>query len=141
MSMNIFDSSRRKVRCISNDSDVFEGGYSNLLEVGKLYTVQEVCVRSFHTKVYLEELPGAYFNSVLFEELDEENTEYQNSVDKFRCPKPPKMDVLNARFTVSGIFDTQHFSDILKNYIQDGTLCEIDVSIDMTGPKPILQMK
>jgi hypothetical protein len=69
------------------------------------------------------------------------NTENQNIVDNFEAPEPSKMDVLNASFTVSGVFDAQRFSDILKNYIKEGTHCEIAVSIDTTGPKTISPMQ
>ena len=66
-----------------------------------------------------------------------ENTENQNSVDEFRCDELPKMEVINANFTASGVFDAQRFVDILKNYITEGTYCEIAVSIDTTVIKPI----
>ena len=36
------------------------------LDVGKEYKLQELDVRSFHTKVILEDFPGLYFNSATF---------------------------------------------------------------------------
>lgn len=40
------------------------------LKVGKTYTINKTEVSNYHTDVYLEEVPGVAFNSVLFEDLD-----------------------------------------------------------------------
>lgn len=37
------------------------------LKVGATYTVARTEVGSFHTKVFLEEIPGIAFNSVMFD--------------------------------------------------------------------------
>lgn len=37
------------------------------LTVGKTYTVNHVDIHSWHTHVYLQEIPGVAFNSVLFD--------------------------------------------------------------------------
>lgn len=39
------------------------------LKVGNIYTVKETVVDSWHTDVYLEEVPGVPFNSVLFDNI------------------------------------------------------------------------
>jgi hypothetical protein len=39
---------------------------NGVLSVGKLYTVSDVDIRSSHTKIYLEGIPGR-FNSVCFD--------------------------------------------------------------------------
>lgn len=72
MEFNIWNDKERKVRCVNNeDEGIMVCGYNNhLLEVGKLYTVVDVEVHSWHTLVGLEEFPDEYFNSVLFEEID-----------------------------------------------------------------------
>ena len=69
--MDIFNNECRKIRCISNDGDVIDGRYSNLLTVGELYTIDYMDVCSFVTYVYLKEFPNKHFNSVLFEEVEE----------------------------------------------------------------------
>ena len=42
------------------------GGYNELLEIGKEYTVDYVEVHGWHTMVGLKEFPGKEFNSVSF---------------------------------------------------------------------------
>lgn len=39
------------------------------LTKGKVYTVSEIEIRSYHTKVYLKEYPGKEFNSVQFDNV------------------------------------------------------------------------
>lgn len=68
--MDIFNTTRREIRCINNSNNVIDGGNSHLLEVGKVYHLDDIEVYSYFTYVYLEEFPGRYFNSVLFEEID-----------------------------------------------------------------------
>jgi hypothetical protein len=61
-----------KVECISD----FENNWGSCdpikgnLEVGKVYTVDRIEVHSWHTKVYLKEMPGKVFNSVHFEKVN-----------------------------------------------------------------------
>lgn len=53
----------------ASDEQVNWGGCADprgLLEEGKQYAIQRVDVRSWHTKIYLEEFPGKGFNSVCF---------------------------------------------------------------------------
>ena len=71
--MNIHNTKVRKIRCISNDSDVWGGGGENhyLLEIGKEYTLEDIDVHSWHTIIYIEEFPNIEFNSVAFEEIEE----------------------------------------------------------------------
>lgn len=71
MSMNIFS------RC--GDKVVFNhpnAGYDHHqktarkhLVVGKVYTVNFTVVSSWHTDVYLQEVPNVMFNSVLFDDV------------------------------------------------------------------------
>ena len=71
--MNIFNDDRRKVICINNSDDTYGvSGTGHLLTIGEKYTVTDVDVHSWHTRVDLEEFPGIKFNSVLFEECSEE---------------------------------------------------------------------
>ena len=62
-----------KVKCISD----YENNWGSCepikgnLEVGKVYTVDRIEVHSWHTKVWLKEVPGKVFNSVHFEEVKE----------------------------------------------------------------------
>ena len=69
--MDIHNDNTRKVRCIRNDNEVWNGGtYAHLLTIGELYTVVWLDVQDWYTEVGLAEFPGKSFNSVLFEELD-----------------------------------------------------------------------
>jgi hypothetical protein len=61
-----------KVRCISNDESQSRWGGNDsakdFLTIGDIYTLDRAPeVHSWHTKYYLEELPGKKFNSVQFE--------------------------------------------------------------------------
>jgi hypothetical protein len=40
------------------------------LKVGEVYTVSRTEVGGFHTEVYLEEVPGRGFNSVMFDDSE-----------------------------------------------------------------------
>ena len=73
MEFDIWNSSKRKVVCVSNDSEgMIKHSHNHpLLEVGKEYTVVDVEVHSWHTVVYLEEFPSKGFNSVAFNEVGE----------------------------------------------------------------------
>lgn len=72
MSFDIFNSETRKVICTDNDPrGMFPGSeIAALLTVGKVYTVVDVEVHSWHTLVTLKEFPGRQFNSAHFEEID-----------------------------------------------------------------------
>lgn len=70
--MDIYNTKRRKIKCVRNDDDVWVVVVKNhhLLEVGKEYTLEDIIVHSWHTIVYIEEFPDVEFNSVAFEEID-----------------------------------------------------------------------
>lgn len=64
-----------KVRCISVDEAQSRWGGNDsaaeYLEIGKVYILaRDPEVHSWHTKLYLEEVPGKKFNSVQFEEVE-----------------------------------------------------------------------
>lgn len=71
--MNIQNDWTREVVCVSNDdgSTLPCRKNAHVLTVGKLYTVVDVEVHSWHTLVRLQEFPGREFNSVLFEEIED----------------------------------------------------------------------
>lgn len=71
--MNIFNNKERKIVCIENDDSNTWGckGTGHLLTVGKEYTLVDMEVHRWHTRVELEEFPNVQFNSVLFEEIDD----------------------------------------------------------------------
>lgn len=73
--MDIFNNEERQIRCIRNDREVYGGGGINahLLTIGEDYTVDWLDVQDYYTLVHLKEFPGKCFNSVLFEELDEDD--------------------------------------------------------------------
>lgn len=70
--MDIYNTKRRKIKCVRNDDDVWGGGGENhhLLEGGKEYTLEDIVVHSWHTIVYIKEFPDVEFNSVAFEEIE-----------------------------------------------------------------------
>lgn len=112
-------------------------GLSKMFMVGKQMTFEE----NLKWNEFLKDTDNIENTYENLSENSVKNTENQNIVDNFKAPEPLKMEVLNANFTVSGVFDAQRFSDILKNYINEGCQCEISVSIDMTGPKTISPMQ
>jgi hypothetical protein len=63
-----------KVRCVSTDKYQSNWGGNDdaekYLKIGNVYTVEQTVEHSWHTKVYLKELPGKKFNSVQFERVD-----------------------------------------------------------------------
>lgn len=67
--MNIYAEKRHKVKCTRREcgfNDYKEN--ENPLVVGQVYTVDYTIVGGWNTDVYLEEFPGMFFNSVLFED-------------------------------------------------------------------------
>ena len=69
---DISNSSERIVKCVEKyDTPPYSCDYE-LLEIGKLYTVTNVDVHSWHTMITLKEFPGKEFNSVLFAESEDE---------------------------------------------------------------------
>jgi len=71
--MDIYATKGTKVKFIEENpsqGQINWGGHDNpkdILTVGKTYTIDVTDVRSSHTKVFLEEVPGKQFNSVWFE--------------------------------------------------------------------------
>ena len=74
MSVNIFNQTRRQIRCIKTTHDYL--GDETLfkeeeLEEGRLYTFTGGSAESYGNMVFLEELPSEYgYQSYLFEELE-----------------------------------------------------------------------
>ena len=73
--MNIYALEGHKVTCSTLDA-----GYENNKEVatkhltvGNVYTVDYTNVDSWHTDVYLKEFPDVAFNSIFFEDADEQS--------------------------------------------------------------------
>lgn len=66
---DIYNNSPRAVRCISTKTDVWGGYGGELLTIGRTYNVEKVEVHSVYTEVFIEEIPGKGFNSVLFAEI------------------------------------------------------------------------
>lgn len=71
MEFDIWNDNPRPVRCARNDDVSWFPckKNANMLTVGQVYNVTGVDVQSWHTEVYLAEIPGVAFNSVLFEEM------------------------------------------------------------------------
>ena len=70
--MDIWNKEERKVICVSNKPhQTFDLENASLLTIGEEYTVVKIDVHSWHTLVRVREFPDQWFNSVLFEELDE----------------------------------------------------------------------
>lgn len=74
MEIDIHNSNKRTVRCTRN----YDGGWwacrknAPLLTVGEVYNLTYIDVHGWYSEVYLKEIPGKTFNSVLFEEVKEE---------------------------------------------------------------------
>ena len=73
--MNIFAIKGHKIKCVT-----LSAGYSyhqeiaeKHLEIEKEYTVDKTDVDSYHTDVYLQEIPNVKFNSVFFEDVEKQS--------------------------------------------------------------------
>ena len=69
MELDIYNNTERKIRCISN-TKCYGTVDDYKLEVGKIYTLAGINVCSWHTEVYVYEIPGV-FNSCSFEEIED----------------------------------------------------------------------
>lgn len=72
MEFNIFNSSERQIVCKNNNDNTwsFDDKASQYLEVGKIYTVIDVEVHSWHTRLTLKEIANRQFHSSHFEEIE-----------------------------------------------------------------------
>ncbi|ENA1795746.1 hypothetical protein ABF176_002599 [Flavobacterium psychrophilum] len=73
--MNIYAIEGHKIKCVR-----LSAGYrfhqelaEKYLEVEKEYTVEKTDVDSYHTDVYLKEIPNINFNSVFFEDVEKQS--------------------------------------------------------------------
>lgn len=75
--MNIFAMEGHKVKCSTLNAgyDSDQEKAKRYLTVGNTYTVDHTIVESFSTEVYLKEFPLVSFNSVFFEDAEEQNLE------------------------------------------------------------------
>jgi hypothetical protein len=67
--MNIFELKQGdKLICTNNEENNWGScdSASENLELNKVYTVKDVEIHSWHTKIFLEEIEGKRFNSVHF---------------------------------------------------------------------------
>ena len=69
--MDIESKKGTKVRFIAKNPESWGIGSDNAkhLVFGKIYTVDHTDIHSWHTEVYLEEIPGIAFGSTWFEEI------------------------------------------------------------------------
>lgn len=72
--MNIYALKGHKVCVVTLDAgqDHHKQTAKQHLELSKEYTVERTEVGSWHTNVYLQEIPDIAFNSVLFEDVSEQ---------------------------------------------------------------------
>lgn len=72
--VNVFDQTRRQIRCVKKTHDYFGDGdliTEEELEEGGLYTFTSGSAESYGNMVFLEELPSEYgYQSYLFEEIE-----------------------------------------------------------------------
>lgn len=78
--MNIYALKGYKVKC-----KTLSAGYGydkevakKYLEVGKQYTVEKTEVGNWHTYVLLQEFPNVKFNSVFFEDAEQQHKKVNN---------------------------------------------------------------
>lgn len=70
--MNIYATKGDKVRFLNENGRESEREFAaKILTEGQVYTVDHTDVYGWHTDVYLQEIPGHYFNSVMFEDVKE----------------------------------------------------------------------
>lgn len=75
--MNIYALRGHKVRCknLTGGYDSEEDLAKRHLEIGKEYTIEKTVVDNWSTDVWLEEIPDIRFNSVFFEDAEEQSEE------------------------------------------------------------------
>lgn len=73
--MNIFALKGHRIKCVT-----LSAGYSHHqiiaekhLEVEKEYTIESTDLFSYYADVYLQEIPNVKFNSVFFEDVEEQS--------------------------------------------------------------------
>jgi hypothetical protein len=73
--MNIYALKGHKVKCstLSAGYNYHQEIAQKYLEINKEYTVEKTMVDSWYTNVYLEEFPDIKFNSVFFEDVNEQD--------------------------------------------------------------------
>jgi hypothetical protein len=71
MSLDIYNSTSRPVICVSNNDQGWWSCKDNapMLTVGETYTLVDIDVYDWHSRVFLKEFPGHEFNSILFNEV------------------------------------------------------------------------
>lgn len=69
MELDIYNDTERKIKCVSN-TKCYGTVDDYKLEVGKIYTLAGISIHSWHTEVYIYEIPGE-FNSCSFEEIED----------------------------------------------------------------------
>lgn len=76
MEFNVHNSSERQVVCKDNEDNtcIFDDKASQHLEIRKVYTVTDVEVHSWHTRLTLKEIPNRQFRSSHFAEIEESFT-------------------------------------------------------------------
>jgi hypothetical protein len=87
--MNIYAKEGTKVKVLFDEKGIMNGTDSDKehaeqhLKALNRYTIDHTEVSSWHTRVFLKEIPGIPFNSVHFEEMKLKNTvtEEQNIID------------------------------------------------------------
>jgi len=72
---DIWNAEKRHVLCVDNRDNKwsFNDYASEYLEVGKIYTVTDVEVHSWHTRIRVAEIPGRQFHSVHFCEMEHDD--------------------------------------------------------------------
>lgn len=77
--MNLFTPEGDIIRCVT-----FDAGYKwdreiakQHLSIGYFYTVEQIFIHNWERKVCLKEFPGVYFNTVFFENVNNE------AIDKY----------------------------------------------------------
>ena len=87
-----------KIKCVSDYENSWGGcdPIQGNLEVGKIYTVIKVEVHSWHTRIWVKEVPNKYFNSVHFESVGEEGEVSRDEYEKLMKRRNELKDELNA---------------------------------------------
>ena len=98
--MNIYAKENDKV-VVTEESQ--NNGYEHesekvkrMCKVGEVYTVARTAVSSWHTTVFLKELPNIAFNSVCFEDYDPQKARYQMELIKYDLITQTGNDVIST---------------------------------------------
>ena len=119
--MDITKHLKRPVVCIRNKDESWFSckENANLLEIGKTYTVVGVDIHDWHTLIELEEFPGLQFNSVLFDEVDDDSERTRDNLLVIGGARAAYMDQIGDIEIPGGLEGEDKLAEIVVSIVDD----------------------